>query len=951
MLLAWHPLGMAANTSVLDAPDQEITRGDHPAPPRRRQWWDRVDGWIGLLVVLACVVFVLLQLSPKYLFSNTTANGGDTGAHVWWPAFLRDHLLPWHLAGWARDWYAGFPAGQFYFPVPAVLIAVMNIVVPYNIAFKLGTALGSLLLPAAAYVLGRGLRAPKPAPAAMAVAATAFMFWTGDPGLTEAGKSIAFNQHIMGGTIASTMAGEFSFSLALAFALFFMGTFADSLHTRRRLWLPALLLALTVMSHLMVGVFAVVGGIVIWLFHHPWRNVGRTAAIGVVATLVTAVWALPLLVTYGYATDMRYSPIGECASNTTCNLAGQHYVDYLFPSNVFDPQGWQPYRWGAYILIGILIVAAVALARRAALVLLTLALVSGLMFRFWSALGTKVWNLRALPFWYLSIYLLVGVALAEIVWCLAWAARAFAERRERAVARELVVAPVLTGAVSAYPDGPGPPSADDVAVERVVWDPAASGLEGPKTPPRTSSRVPGIVRAVASAVLTILLVVGALIQVNHDKGFLPYWIKWDYSGYQNTKNELNANGTVKYALAKEYPEYRALMNTMDKLPPGRALWEGGSALDKYGTPLALMLLPYWTNGRIQSMEGVYFEASATTPYHFETVAALVQAQNASNPERGIPYRTNADFSIGVQYLQTLGVNYFITSEDATKAQAAVDSRLTLIASTPDLDGVAPKGWDVFRVAKSPLVETLEYQPVVATGVGPSDWEQDVGVGWFWFPGQLDKPVAADGPASWRRAPGSAALRLPRRTLPTAHVSKVHTTDDSISFDVDRTGVPVVVKESYFPNWRVDGADGPWRATPNFMVVVPTSKHVTLHYITSTSEWLGRFLTLLGIAGLVLLALWPRRGRAWMQHWRTSRGRRGGGAGGSAPAVAPGPVADGDAPLPSTPALSTPVPRPPDPPAPVEPANTASGRDPSVSCLGGQWGERLGTPRVARPAHG
>src|SRR5581483_4834420 len=118
--------------------------------------------------------------------------------------------------------------------------------------FKLGTALGSLLLPAAAYVFGRGLRIPRPGPAAMAVAATAFMFWTGDPGTTEAGKSIAFNQHIMGGTLAST--------LALAFALFFLGTFAEALQTRRRLWLPALLLALTVTSHLMVGVFAIVAG-------------------------------------------------------------------------------------------------------------------------------------------------------------------------------------------------------------------------------------------------------------------------------------------------------------------------------------------------------------------------------------------------------------------------------------------------------------------------------------------------------------------------------------------------------------------------------------------------------------------------------------------------------------------------------------------------------------------
>src|SRR5581483_3015813 len=318
--------------------------------------------------------------------------------------------------------------------------------------FKLGTALGSLLLPAAAYVFGRGLRIPRPGPAAMAVAATAFMFWTGDPGTTEAGKSIAFNQHIMGGTLASTLAGEFSFSLALAFALFFLGTFAEALQTRRRLWLPALLLALTVTSHLMVGVFAIVAGIVVWCFHHPWRNLARTAAIGTVAALVTAAWSLPLLATLGYATDMRYSPIGECATSAPCNLAGQHYADYIFPSNLFDPHGALPYRWGAYILIGILIVVAIALARRGTLALLTIALVSGLMFRFWSSLGTKVWNLRALPFWYLSVFLLMGVAVAELVWLAAWAARAYTERRERTVARELAEAPAL----AAPPWAPGP---------------------------------------------------------------------------------------------------------------------------------------------------------------------------------------------------------------------------------------------------------------------------------------------------------------------------------------------------------------------------------------------------------------------------------------------------------------------------------------------------------------
>ena len=40
---------------------------------------------------------------------------------------------------------------------------------------------------------------------------------------------------------------------------------------------------------------------------------------------------------------------------------------------------------------------------------------------------------------------------------------------------------------------------------------------------------------------------------------------------------------------------------------------------------------------------------------------------------------------------------------------------------------------------------------------------------------------------------------------------------------------MLVKMSYFPNWQVAGADGPYRVAPNFMVVVPTDTHVELTY--------------------------------------------------------------------------------------------------------------------------
>jgi hypothetical protein len=93
------------------------------------------------------------------------------------------------------------------------------------------------------------------------------------------------------------------------------------------------------------------------------------------------------------------------------------------------------------------------------------------------------------------------------------------------------------------------------------------------------------------------------------------------------------------------------------------------------------------------------------------------------------------------------------------------------------------------------------------------------------------------------------------------VSDVHASDDSVSFRVSRTGVPVVVRTSYYPNWEASGANGPWRLTPNFMVVVPTSRSVTLHYARSGAEWAGIGLSAVGVVGLVGLVVWrPRDGR-------------------------------------------------------------------------------------------
>jgi uncharacterized membrane protein len=84
------------------------------------------------------------------------------------------------------------------------------------------------------------------------------------------------------------------------------------------------------------------------------------------------------------------------------------------------------------------------------------------------------------------------------------------------------------------------------------------------------------------------------------------------------------------------------------------------------------------------------------------------------------------------------------------------------------------------------------------------------------------------------------------------VSDVKIKQESLSFAVDRVGVPILVKVSYFPNWQVRGASRVYRAAPNMMVVVPTEKNVTLSYEPSQLDRSSYAITLFGIVMVVFL---------------------------------------------------------------------------------------------------
>jgi hypothetical protein len=233
----------------------------------------------------------------------------------------------------------------------------------------------------------------------------------------------------------------------------------------------------------------------------------------------------------------------------------------------------------------------------------------------------------------------------------------------------------------------------------------------------------------------------------------------------------------------------------------------------------------------------------------------------SNPQRNLPYGS-LDFDKGVRHLQLFGARYYLAHTPEAHAEASTHPDLTLLETSGP--------WKVYEVARSQLVEPLDAEPAVVEDVGANadDW-LDLGIHAYQRLG--DGPgvfLARSGPDRWQRvkvhreptedktvATGLTVDEPVRRPVRPVRVARIRSDDDSIAFDVDRPGTPVLVKVSYFPNWRASGADGPWRVAPNLMVVVPNSRHVELHYSRTPVDWFGLALTLAGI-GLVVV-LWRR----------------------------------------------------------------------------------------------
>jgi hypothetical protein len=248
------------------------------------------DGLVDAAGLVAMMLLLLDYLRPSLLFLPTIAAGGDTPCH--YPtavAFCRDFLPQGRLHGWYPGSYLGHPLLLYYFPFPFLVMAGFAPLTGLPVAFKLGTALGVIVLPLLTYVSFRLMGFRSPTPLLGAAGALVFVFLEENP--------------IWGGTMASTLTGEFSYTYGLGFALLFLGVTYRAVSRGSGFVWPALALALTALAH---GYAVLWAGLAASFFlfgaRRPGRTLGLLLAVAGLAFALAAFFLVPLLGDWGWTT-------------------------------------------------------------------------------------------------------------------------------------------------------------------------------------------------------------------------------------------------------------------------------------------------------------------------------------------------------------------------------------------------------------------------------------------------------------------------------------------------------------------------------------------------------------------------------------------------------------------------------------------------------------------------
>ncbi len=703
--------------------------------------------FVDLCVLIVITGFLFSYFEPQYLLSMTITTGGDTASHYYTAKYLKEVLLPkGQIIGWLQGNYAGFPLFMFYFPLPFIIMALISLAVPLQIAFKLVTVLGIFLLPLCTYFSLKLLRYEFPIPIFGALFVLPFLFM-------EANS-------MWGGNIPSTLAGEFAFSLGFALSILFVGSLYNGITTGRHAVKNGVLIALIGFSH---GYTLLYAGLVSLFFLITTQDFGKRLKYLVrvhgLGFLLMGLWIIPLLLNVPY--NSRYNYVWIINS-----------IYEVFP----------------IILIPLVIISILGRVMDLSQILWKSKGILAQSKEGWKNLFNGVDS----RIYYLWFCVLTGAFFYSIAY-----------RINVVDIRFLPFLQIFLCIIAAVELGRA------VKFFRMQW------------------------------LIPVALTITVFLWVDHRENNVKGWISWNYTGFEGK------------AMWPAFSETNKTLKGTVQDP--RVVYEHSSSHNSAGTPRAFESLPLFS-GR-STLEGIYMQSSISSPFVFYIQSEISKEISCPLPDYGC---STIDLENGIRHLKMFNVKDFIVVSNEVKSEIKKYPEFILKKS------ISPYELYELSTNQNRYVTPLRYEPVLYQ---TDHWKT---VSYRWFKNNQINDVhlvftkkleGAD--RKWFKTilAGDNLSVLPK--ISTAgtecHVDE-EIKEEEIFIKTDCIHRPLLIKISYHPNWKAEGAEKVYLASPSFMLIFPERENVRLTFSKTSNEYAGIFLTFIGIFMLAINLPWVSENR-------------------------------------------------------------------------------------------
>jgi len=322
-----------------------------------------------------------------------------------------------------------------------------------------------------------------------------------------------------------------------------------------------------------------------------------------------------------------------------------------------------------------------------------------------------------------------------------------------------------------------------------------------------------------SLLLPPAIIALCLLWVQTHVTYIDYWINWNYNGYEDKP--------LGY-------EYYSVNEFLAKLPYGRVAYEYDP--EKYesslGSSRATETIPIFSGKPIT--EGSHFQSSFNGPYIYNAHCEYSLGCSClfGYLTKGCP---KFDFEKGTQHLRLFGVKYFFASSSKVKEILRERNDYKLL--------YGPAEFEVWEIENSSIIEVPKYEPI---NVKASNWRE---LSYEWFESsKIQVPLVWNGDSKFNKVFVNPRIEdIPEIEIGSnCEIKNTVIENERISFDTSCIGKPHIIKVSYFPNWKVKGAEKIYMVSPAFMLVYPQQSHVELYYGHTLIDAIGIFLSFAGI---------------------------------------------------------------------------------------------------------